>query len=450
MSRRLSAVAAGKVLESLERRLLMSRVQGIDVSHWQGTINWSSVVGAGKQFAFQKGTEGVTYVDPTASTNTAGAQAAGVLIGVYHFAHPETNSAVAEANWFVQNAGQYMTSGFLHPVLDLESGSTIGRTALSQWVNNWCSTVQASIGVDPIIYCNTNYATNYLDSTVTTHDLWIANWSTSYGDPLTTGSPPTGAWGSAGQTWDFWQYSSTGAVSGISGNVDLDVYNGDYATLQSNFVIGSTPPTPGTIAGSLFLDNNGNGALDTGESLIPDRTVYIDANNNAALDTGELSTLTDSTGHYSFSVNPGTYTVRQVVPAGWYQTVPASNAGRTATVTSGGTTNLFAFGSAQYCSISGSIFRDTNGNGTWDTGESALASTTVYIDANNNGRFDAGELSTVSDAAGNWSLSNVTVGTYTVRVVVKKRSVVTAPPGGAYTHTLFSGTTITGDLFGVK
>jgi len=373
MSRSVHAVRS--TVESLESRLLMSRTQGIDVSHWQGTINWSSVAGAGKQFAFQKATEGINYIDPTAGTNTSGAQAAGVLIGVYHFAHPETNSATAEANWFVSNGGAYMTSGFLHPVLDLESGSTLGKTALSQWVNTFCSTVQAAIGVDPTIYCNTNYATSYLDATVTGHNLWIANWSTSYGDPLTTGSPPTGAWGASGQSWKFWQYSSTGAVSGISGNVDLDVYDGDLATLQTNFVIGNPPPppTPGTIAGSAFIDTNGNGALDTGEALASGRTIYIDSNNNAVLDAGEANTVTDASGQYSFSVNPGTYTVRQIVPSGWYQTVPANNAGRSATVTSGNTTTLFAFGSAQYSSISGSVFRDSNGNGLWDTGETALS-----------------------------------------------------------------------------
>jgi GH25 family lysozyme M1 (1,4-beta-N-acetylmuramidase)/uncharacterized protein (DUF2141 family) len=437
-------------VEVLEKRLLMARVAGIDVSHWQGTINWSSVAAAGKQFVFHKATEGTNYVDPTAATNNAGAAAAGLLVGVYHFAHPDTNSATAEANWFIQNAGQYANTGDLRPVLDLEDGSTLTASALATWVNTFCSTVQSALGVDPLIYCNTNYATNEVDATVTSHDLWIANWSTAYGDPNTTGSPPSGVWGAG--NWDFWQYSSTGSVSGISGAVDLDVYNGDLASLQANFVIGQTPPppTPGTISGSAFEDLDGDAALDTGEPMLASRTVYLDGDNDGILDAGEPTTSTNASGQYSFTVNPGVYTVRQVMPAGWYQTVPLNNGARTATVTAGGTTNLFAFGSARYGSISGSVFRDSNGNGVRDANESGLSGWTVFLDADNDGRLDAGEVSTSSNAAGDWSLANLKAGTYTVRVVAKKKFTTTTPAGGAFTHTLFSGTAITGDQFGER
>ncbi|MEA2710135.1 MAG: lysozyme [Phycisphaerales bacterium] len=439
-----------QLIETLEKRLLMARVAGIDVSHWQGTINWANVAAAGKEFVFHKATEGIDYVDPTAATNNAGAAAAGMLVGVYHFAHPDTNSAAAEANWFIQNASQYASTGDLRPVLDLEDGATLTPAALSAWANEYCLTVKNALGVDPLIYLNTNYATNEVDASVTSHDLWIANWSTAYGDPMTTGSPPVGVWGAG--NWDFWQYSSTGTVSGISGAVDLDVYQGDRATLVANFVVGNTPPpqNPGTINGSVFQDTNGNAALEAGEPMIAGRTVYLDADNDAVRDASETLTATNASGQYSFTVNPGTYTVRQVVPAGWYQTVPASNGARTATVTSGGTTNLFAFGSAAYGSISGSVFRDTNSNGLRDAGETGLSAWTVYLDANNNGILDTGETSAVTNAVGDWAFNNLKTGNYVVRVVLKKKFVRTAPTGGMFTHTLFSGTTIAGDLFGVR
>jgi GH25 family lysozyme M1 (1,4-beta-N-acetylmuramidase) len=444
-----TTVATATSIEVLENRLLMTRVQGIDVSHWQGTINWSSVASAGKQFAFQKATESNNYVDPTMTTNLSGGTGAGLLMGVYHFARPTQNDAVTQANYFVDNAGQYMTGGFLHPVLDLEDGSSLGKTALSQWVNTFCNTVMSRTGVDPVIYCNTNYAANYVDSTVAAHDLWIANWSTSYGDPLTTGSPPDGVWGSG--NWDYWQYSSTGTVSGVSGNVDLDVYNGDYAALQANMVIGATPPSPGTITGATFEDTNGNGVLDAGEPATVGRTVYVDANNNSVLDSGEPSAVTDATGHYSISANPGTYTVRQILPGGWYQSVPANNAGRTATVTSGGTTTLFAFGSARYGSIGGRVFNDANSNGLLDTGENGLSGWTVYIDTNNNGKLDSGERSATTASDGSWLFDNLTADNYTIRVVQKnKHYKLTTPSTGSYSHTLFSGTSITDDLFGER
>jgi GH25 family lysozyme M1 (1,4-beta-N-acetylmuramidase) len=81
---------------------------GIDVSHWQGYINWSQVRGAGVKFAFAKATEGTKLVDARYLGNRDRAEAAGVRIGAYHFARPDrsTNDAVREANWFVDHAGR--------------------------------------------------------------------------------------------------------------------------------------------------------------------------------------------------------------------------------------------------------------------------------------------------------------------------------------------------------
>jgi GH25 family lysozyme M1 (1,4-beta-N-acetylmuramidase) len=442
-------VLTGVTVEPLESRFLMARVPGIDVSHYQGTINWSSVFAAGKKFAFTKATEGTTYLDPTLATNANGGKNAGVLTGVYHFARPDTssNDAVNEANWFVSKAKQFMTTGFLHPVLDLEAGSGLGKTVLSQWVNSFCTTVRNAVGVDPIIYCNTNYASNFFDSSVTSHDLWIANWSTSYGDPLTTGSPPIGVWSGAGQTWDFWQYADNGTVAGISGAVDLDVYHGDINALKSNFLVGYN--APGIVTGSVFLDVNGNGQLNTGEPPLSGRTVYVDANNNSALDTGEKSTTTNSSGVYSFSLNPGTYQIRQVLPTGWYQTVPFNKAARSATVTSGQTTSVFAFGATQVCSIGGSVYQDKNNSNTYDAGDTPLSGWTVYFDSNNNGQLDSGERYSVTGNDGKWRITNLGAGPKIIRVVPKVNFTLKNPSNGTLSFNLTSGSNITTANFGV-
>jgi GH25 family lysozyme M1 (1,4-beta-N-acetylmuramidase) len=439
------------MLETLENRILMARVLGIDVSHWQGTINWPSVAAAGKQFAFEKATESTSYVDPTMDTNVSGGKAAGLLMGVYHFARPDTsaNDAVNEATHFVNGGGKYMTAGYLHPVLDLEAGADLGKAALSQWVNSFCATVKSLAGVDPLIYCNTNYAANYVDSSVSAHDLWIANWSTSYGDPTTTGSPPTGVWGG---TWDFWQHTSSGAVAGIAGRVDLDVYNGDLATLKKNFQIGYVPPAVnGTITSFLYEDRDGDAVVDTGEPMLGGRTVYIDSNNNGALDTSEKRTTTDASGKYTFSVAPGTYLVRQVLPSNWYQTKPTPGTGRSVTVIAGQTATPLPFGSAKYASISGVVFRDSNSNKTRDTGETGLANWVVYLDSNNNGKRDTGEKSaTTIDSTGRWSFTKLKTGSYIVRIVQKSGFTRTTPTGGSFSHRLVSGQSITTDLFGER
>jgi uncharacterized protein YraI len=90
--------------------------------------------------------------------------------------------------------------------------------------------VEEHTGVEPVIYCNSYFASTFLDSRVTQYDLWIANWNVE--------SPNTGAW----DTWAFWQYevSESGFVPGISGRCDLDLYNGDLDNLEQNFVIGGS------------------------------------------------------------------------------------------------------------------------------------------------------------------------------------------------------------------
>jgi GH25 family lysozyme M1 (1,4-beta-N-acetylmuramidase) len=447
------------VIESLESRVLMARTAGIDVSHWQGTINWSSVAAAGKQFAFQKATEGTTYVDPTVGTNTSGAKNAGLLVGVYHFAHPDTNTAAAEAQHFLGAAASYITNGFLHPVLDLEDGSTIGKTALSQWVNDWCATVKGAIGVDPIIYCNTNYATNYLDSTVISHPLWIANWSTSYGDPSTTGSPPAGVWGTGG--WDFWQYSSTGSVSGISGNVDLDVFDGDRTTLQQTFVIGAQPVMPAEVTvtqgGTSITDGQATaisfGTVTQGGATAS-RSFTVKNDGGSTLTLGALSipsgyTITDN---LVTSLAPGAsdiFTLRLDTAASGTKSGPVSFA------TNDGDENPFNFSitgtvnpAPQPATISGSVFNDTNGNGSRDTGEGGLSGWTVFIDLDNDGRLDKNETRVSTDTQGNWSFTNLAAGTYKVAIVSKKFYAATTPT--SYSFTVSLGTNVTGTLFGER
>ncbi|MFX0206925.1 MAG: GH25 family lysozyme, partial [Candidatus Hodarchaeota archaeon] len=219
-----------------------SFVDGIDVSHWQGTINWSQVYGGGYRFAFCKASEGTSYTDSTFTTNMNGGTTAGLYMGPYHYARPDVYSATAEATHFVSVIDDYMIDGYMRPALDLEEGTSLGKTALTDWVINFMTYVEDQTGVEPIIYCNSNYANNYLDSRVTQYDLWIANWDVQ--------TPNTGVW----DTWAFWQYtvSDAGYVPGISGRADLDYYNGDLSSLEQNFVIGDGGSSQQTYKGHTY------------------------------------------------------------------------------------------------------------------------------------------------------------------------------------------------------
>ena len=127
------------------------------------------------------------------------AHATGMLIGAYHFARPDLgNDAANEARYFVSVARKHLKDGYLRPALDLEEGASLGKVALSNWVHEWMNTVKSETGVEPIIYVNSNYASNFLDSSVTEYDLWIAHWRCDTGTP-----PNAGIW----DNWDFFSIS---------------------------------------------------------------------------------------------------------------------------------------------------------------------------------------------------------------------------------------------------
>lgn len=192
--------------------------EGIDVSHWQGAIDWAKVKSAGKTFAIAKATEGVGFKDDRYDRNKAGAMGQGIKFGAYHFARPG-NDPVKEADWFVNNAG--MQHGMLIPTLDLERTGGLGTTALTNWVKSWVQRVDARLGVKPMIYVSPSFWRTYMGNTRWFADngyaiLWVANWG------VTSPSVPGENWG--GKSWTFWQYTSDGSVPGISGRVDLNRY----------------------------------------------------------------------------------------------------------------------------------------------------------------------------------------------------------------------------------
>ncbi|HMP08327.1 MAG TPA: glycoside hydrolase family 25 protein, partial [Lacipirellulaceae bacterium] len=229
-----------------------------DVSQWQSTaIDWSAVRSAGKDFVFVRATKGdATHpeaVDTRLAPNVTGAWQAGMLVGVYHTALPDAgvNDAQIEAQWFLQNASQYIQPGFMRPVVSVEFGSGLGKAALTQWVETFIDHVETATGVEPLIYTNSNYATNFLGMSLKDNDLWLARWNSVLPNPQSDQpetpsgyANPYGIWNEpfAGPpshgAWSFWQYSSTQMVPGITANfTDTNVYQGNVSSLTTNFVI---------------------------------------------------------------------------------------------------------------------------------------------------------------------------------------------------------------------
>jgi GH25 family lysozyme M1 (1,4-beta-N-acetylmuramidase) len=275
-------------------------LEGIDVSHWNGTINWPQVAGAGKTFAIIKATEGETFLDSMYATNHSGARAAGLRTTAYHFARPglPTSEATIQADWFVQNAA--LLPGDLVPALDLEDSGGLSTTDLQSWVLAWLTEVNAKLGVKAMIYTNPSFWQTYMGRTTMFADqgytlLWIAHWFVS------SPNVPANNWG--GHGWTFWQYDDCGTVAGISsGCVDLDRYNG------TDF----TPVTFGTtfvpLAPVRLLDSRSGNGLSGAFSSHVARTFGVAGRGgvpaNATAVTGNLTVTAQTAGGYLY-LGPG-------------------------------------------------------------------------------------------------------------------------------------------------
>jgi GH25 family lysozyme M1 (1,4-beta-N-acetylmuramidase) len=252
-------------------------IGGIDVSHWQHKIDWPTVQGSGKvDFAIIKATEGKFYVDKKFASNASGATGAGVPIGMYHVGTPskDLRDARAEADHFLNVAGP--SAGNLLPVLDIELSNVppgMSPSTLEAWVRAWLNRVTTVLGVRPMIY-----GSQYLFETKLANTTWFADhgfklWFAWPRSPLPR-SMPANDW--QGQGWTLWQWSWTGAVPGISGDVDRDRYEGtDLADIE----IASITAQPGT--GGMITDATGRLSCVAGASCTelysPGDTVQLTA-----------------------------------------------------------------------------------------------------------------------------------------------------------------------------
>ena len=207
-------------------------VKGIDVSHYDGTIDWAKVKASGIAFAFMKATQSTDFVDPEFAANWKGAGAAGVIRGAYHYLQPEID-ATAQADFFLATAGA-PAAGDLPLALDLEVTDNLTGAQVAAAAQTFLARVQAKTGRVPVVYTSARFwmtlgTPGPAPAPFAPYALWDAQW--------TTACPNMPApWA----TWTFWQYASTGTVPGVSGmaNVDLDEYNGSLGSLQG-YVSGS-------------------------------------------------------------------------------------------------------------------------------------------------------------------------------------------------------------------
>ncbi|MCB0599335.1 MAG: glycoside hydrolase family 25 protein [Lewinellaceae bacterium] len=200
-------------------RLQQYEVHGIDISHYQSTINWDSVMGGDElHFAFVKATEGISMTDTLFCRNWEEMKRVGLYRGAYHFFRP-TLPAEWQADNFLDAVE--MEYGDLPPVLDVEVLDGASKVQLITGVRTWLYLVEIRYNTKPILYTNLKFYNKYLAGQFDDYPIWIARYNSR---------EPSLA---CGRDWQFWQYGNRGRLSGINGHVDFNVFNGSLKELES-------------------------------------------------------------------------------------------------------------------------------------------------------------------------------------------------------------------------
>ncbi len=203
----------------------------------------------------------------------------------------------------------------------------------------------------------------------------------------------------------------------------------------------------GSITGTVFDDQNGDGVRAATERGLAGWVVYADRNNNGSLDRGEPARVSGRNGSYRLSVSVGTYTIRETAPAGWRVTTP-SDGSYSVTVAARATVTGKDFGNQKaVATVSGTVFNDLDGDGTQDSAESGQSGWQVFADADGDGQLDRGEARAISGRDGTYRLT-LTPGDYTILEVTRTGWQITAPSEGSYTVTVANGDALTDEDFG--
>ncbi len=291
-------------------------IKGIDVSVFQGTIDWAKVKADGVVYAFIRVSDGLNTPDTKFAANWANSRAAGVIHGAYQFLEP-AQDPIAQADMLLAKIGTLKPDD-LPPTLDVEVNDGLSATAVAASVKKWIAHVKAKTGRDPIVYTGFYF---WRDSVGGANVLPSPLFHAQY----TTAACPNIA--APWTTWKWWQYTSSGSINGIAGNVDVDRYNGTKAQLLAEL----GPP------GSC-----GDGTCSAGESTV-----------SCPEDCGPCATIDAAGGEIDDADvcfeggGPETY-MRKVTDAGEKGGLTWTHATADATEYNYGTWNLFLATAGRY------------------------------------------------------------------------------------------------------
>ena len=186
-------------------------LSGIDVSHYQGNIDWVTVAKQDVHFVYLKATDGITYTDPSFHRNQKSVIEQSIPIGAYHFFEPHDDGVKQAENFLAQLK---IHDNMLPPVLDIEQSKGVKKELLQKRVQQWIDTVEKKVGCQPVIYSYGSFYNEYLGEKFSKYRLWLADYAQKPTLPHSV------------KQWFIWQHSQSGHVKGISTLVDSDKFRG--------------------------------------------------------------------------------------------------------------------------------------------------------------------------------------------------------------------------------
>ena len=193
-------------------------VHGVDVSRWQGEIDWRALKKQGANFAYIKATEGDDHIDPSFAANWRAAGKAGIARGAYHFFY-WCSVAEVQADWFIRNVPK--EKGALPPVIDVEWNAHSktcrnrpSRSVVLAKMKVFMTKLERHYGQQPVIYTAPDFYRDNLQGEFKSHSFWLR----------AVAEHPNKVY--PGRDFAFWQYSGTGLASGVDNHIDLNAFNG--------------------------------------------------------------------------------------------------------------------------------------------------------------------------------------------------------------------------------
>lgn len=204
-------------------------VKGVDLSAYQGDIDWELLADQNIDFAFIKATEGDDYVDTKFITNWEASQKTALKVGAYHFLNYDTTGK-AQAQNFIANVP--VSDQNLPPVVDLElygiyEDNALPKEQVKVILDEFLKELENHYGVKPIIYTTQRIFKMYIGTDYKDYRIWIVDLDNAWPETLPNG-----------ETFTFWQYSHRGMMDGYDGDetfIDMNLYNGTYAEFIEEF-----------------------------------------------------------------------------------------------------------------------------------------------------------------------------------------------------------------------